>query len=187
MSTGICAVCIFVDAPITALANAVAAISRRATSRPQDRQARGKGRAVVAGVPGDRLEEIAHRQLLRPCGVDDVAGKHVRDVPFAPADDDQPHLRPRDPPQDGDLGGRRLAVDQPDRDNGVSAGREPTITAPASPPVVSASASSEAPSPGDRDLGQRAFESARLTDERHDLTDAEPERHQRNPSLRPRA
>ena len=43
------------------------------------------------------------------------------------------------------------------------------------------------PLAGDRDLGQRAFEPARLTDERHDLTDPEPERHQRNPSSRPRA
>ena len=40
---------------------------------------------------------------------------------------------------------------------------------------------------GHRDLGQRAFEPAGLADERHDLTDPEPERHQRNPSSRPRA
>ena len=61
------------------------------------------------------------------------------------------------------------------------------MTAPASPPVESANASSDAPSPDDRDLGLRALEPAGLADERHDLADPEPERHQRNPSSRPRA
>ena len=61
------------------------------------------------------------------------------------------------------------------------------MTAPASPPVESDNASSDAPSPDTEIWGVRAFESAGLADERHDLADPEPERHQRNPSSRPRA
>ncbi len=61
------------------------------------------------------------------------------------------------------------------------------MTAPASPPVESDKRELGCSLAGHRDLGLRAFESAGLADERHDLADPEPERHQRNPSSRPRA
>ena len=66
-------------------------------------------------------------------------------------------------------------------------GSEPTMTAPASPPVESASASSDAPSP-DTEIWGCAPSNPRVSrTSADDLTDPEPERHQRNPSSRPRA
>ena len=66
VSTGICACCIFVEPAITAFANAGRGDQPPRDLGPQDGQASGKGRAVVAGVPGDRLQELAQRQLGSP-------------------------------------------------------------------------------------------------------------------------
>ena len=189
MSSGICAVCIFVEAAITAFANAVAAISRRATSvRRIGRRAASAGAVVARRCRAIDRQELAQRHLVVGRASMMSPGSTYGTCPSPRWTTISRHLRPRDPAQDGDLGGRRLAVDQPDRDDGVPAGRSRRSTAPGVAPGRERQ----------RELGR----SARRTTEiwgsapsnprvsrtsADDLADPEPERHQRNPSSRPRA
>ena len=105
--------------------------------RPQDGQASRERRAVVGGVRGrSTCSEIAHRHAP-PVGIDDVAGKHVRHVPARPGERRSGPSRVREIR-------RRIAISAAVGSPSISLiattalpGSEPTMTAPASPPVES--------------------------------------------------